>query len=61
MPKPKTGAQREAKRRAQGRAIACVLRDPAALTALAALEAKHGGVTAAISAALIQAHGRHSM
>lgn len=53
MTKPKTGAQREAKRRAQGRAIACVVRDPAALTALAALEAKHGGVTAAVTAALI--------
>lgn len=48
----KTGAQREAKRRAQGRAIACVIRDQAALAALAALEKSHGGITAAVTAAL---------
>lgn len=50
-----TGAQREAKRRASGRAIACVIRDPSALTALRKLERKHGGVTAAITAALMSA------
>lgn len=55
MNKPKTGAQREAKRRQQGRAIACVVRDPAALAALSALEVKHGGVTAAVTAALVHA------
>jgi hypothetical protein len=53
----KTGAQREAKRRTQGRAIACVIRDRDALSALAALERKHGGVTAAVVAAL-KGHAR---
>ena len=52
MPAPKTGAQRQAAYAATGRAIACVIRDPAALKALERLEAKHGGVTAAITAAL---------
>lgn len=49
---PQTGARREAKRRASGRAIACVIRNPEALTALRMLERKHGGVTAAVTAAL---------
>lgn len=52
MPKPKTGAQRQAAYAASGRAIACVIRDPVAIKALERLEAKHGGVTAAIVAAL---------
>jgi hypothetical protein len=56
----KTGAQREAKRRTQGRAIACVIRDRDALSALAALERKHGGVTAAITAVLIHASIPHA-
>lgn len=48
----KTGAEREAKRRASGRAISCVIRDPKAMAALLRLERKHGGVTAAVTAAL---------
>jgi len=44
MTKSKTGAQRQAAYTASGRQIACVIRDPAALKALAKLEAKHGGV-----------------
>lgn len=52
MPKPKTGAQRQKDYAASGRAIACVIRDPLAIKRLAALDAKHGGVTAAITAAL---------
>lgn len=51
--KPKTGAQREAKRRASGRAIACVIRDAKAQAALSSLERRHGGVTAAVTAALL--------
>jgi len=58
MTTPKTGAQREAKRRASGRAIACVIRDPVAQRALDALERKHGGVTAAVTAALLAAARR---
>lgn len=50
--KPKTGAQRQAKVRASGRQIAIVIRDQVALAALAALEARHGGVTAAVVHAL---------
>lgn len=53
--KPRTGAQRESKRRASGRAIACVLRDPRAIAALDALVEHHGGVTAAVSHALVSA------
>lgn len=52
MLKPKTGAQRQAAYAATGRQIACVIRDPQALKALERLEAKHGGVTAAVTAAL---------
>ena len=50
---PQTGAQRQARYAQSGRQIACVIRDPAALAALRALERKHGGVTAAVSAALV--------
>lgn len=49
---PRTDAQRAAKYKRSGRQIACVIRDPVALAALRALEQKHGGVTAAITAAL---------
>jgi hypothetical protein len=52
MPKPKTRAQRQAAYVASGRQIACVIRDPDALKALDKLEAKHGGVTAAVTFAL---------
>jgi hypothetical protein len=55
MPKPKTGAQRQAALRAQGRQVAVVLRDPSAIAALDKLAEKHGGVTAAVSAALVHA------
>ena len=55
MADPKTGAQRQAAYTATGRAIACVLRDPQAIDALAKLEKAHGGVTAAVTAALRQA------
>ena len=49
---PLTDAQRAAKYKRSGRQIACVIRDPAALAGLRILERKHGGVTAAITAAL---------
>ena len=52
MDKPKTAAQRQAAYAASGRQIACVIRDPAALDALASLTKKHGGVTAAVTVAL---------
>ena len=51
--RPATGAERQAKYVATGRQIACVIRDPAALEALDALSKKHGGVTAAVTAALV--------
>ena len=51
-PRPATGAERQAKYAAAGRQIACVIRDPAALSALDDLAEKHGGVTAAVTAAL---------
>lgn len=41
-----------AKYRASGRQIACVIRDPDALAALDRLVEMHGGVTAAVTAAL---------
>lgn len=53
--RPKTSAQRQAKYTATGRQIACVIRDPAALAALDRLSEKHGGVTAAVTAALVRA------
>lgn len=52
-PRPRTGAQRQAKYTQSGRQIACVIRDPVAIDALAKLARKHGGVTAAVSAALV--------
>jgi hypothetical protein len=51
--RPATGAARQAKYAAAGRQIACVIRDPAALAALDRLAQKHGGVTAAVTAALV--------
>ena len=56
--KPKTAAQRQAAYAASGRPIACVIRDPSALAALERLEALHGGVTAAVTAALHAAASR---
>jgi len=53
--KPKTGAERQAASVARGRQIAVVLRDPAAIAALDKLVDKHGGVTAAVTAALVHA------
>ena len=52
MPKPKTGAERQAALRDKGRQIAVVLRDPKAIKALDKLVARHGGVTAAVTFAL---------
>lgn len=54
-PRPATGAQRNAKYRAQGRQIAVVLRDERAIASLDRLAEKHGGVTAAVSHALVSA------
>lgn len=54
--KAKTPAERQAAYAAKGRAIACVIRDEKALAALRQLEEKHGGVTAAIVAALHATH-----
>jgi hypothetical protein len=54
MRKTKSGAERQAEYAARGRAIACVIRDPDAINALAKLEEKHGGVTAALTAALLE-------
>lgn len=50
---PASDAERAAKYKASGRQVAIVLRDPAALAALDDLVAKHGGVTAAITTALV--------
>lgn len=55
MAKPKTGAERQSASVARGRQIAVVLRDPAAIAALDKLADKHGGVTAAVTAALVHA------
>lgn len=52
---PRTGAQRKAKYRAQGRQIAVVLRDERAVASLDRLREEHGGVTAAVTAALVSA------
>lgn len=61
MLKPMTGAERKAASVARGRQIAVVLRDPAAIAALDRLTEKHGGVTAAVTAALIHAaSSRHA-
>lgn len=50
---PASDSERAAKYKATGRQIACVIRDPVALEALEALAEKHGGVTAAVTAALV--------
>lgn len=50
---------RQARYVASGRQIACVIRDPAALAALEGLQRIHGGVTAAITAALIESRHGH--
>lgn len=50
---PASDAERKAKYKASGRQIACVIRDPAAIDALDRLAEKHGGVTAAVTAALV--------
>ena len=47
-----SGAARQAKYVASGWQISPTLRDPLAIAALIRLVAKHGGVTAAITAAL---------
>ena len=52
---PASDSDRMAKYRASGRQIACVIRDPVALSALDALAQEHGGVTAAVKAALVAA------
>jgi len=44
---------RQARYVASGRQIACVIRDQTARAALKELEKAHGGVTAAVSAALV--------
>lgn len=54
----KTGAERQASYAASGRAIACVIREPEAMKSLADLEKKHGGVTAAVTAALLAASSK---
>lgn len=53
--KPKTGAQRQAAYVGTGRQIALVLRDERAVASLDALAEKHGGVTAAVTHALVRA------
>ena len=57
---PASDADRMAKYRASGRQISCVIRDPAALAALDALSEKHGGVTAAVTAALVSYRPRNA-
>ncbi len=49
-------AERQRRRRKRGRAIGIVLRDPAAIAALDAGIKLHGGVLAAVSAALLMAY-----
>lgn len=44
--------------RASGRKIACVIRDPVALSELERLAEKNGGVTAAVTVALVE-HSRY--
>lgn len=61
MTNPKTGAERKAESVARGWQIAVVLRDPAAIAALDKLVVKHGGITAAVSYALVHAaSSRHA-
>ena len=52
MPKPKTGAQRQAAYAARGRQIAVVLTDDKAIATLDRLAKREGGVKAAVTAAL---------
>ena len=49
-------AERQRLRRKRGRAIGIVLRDPAAIAALDAGIKLHGGVLAAVSAALLMVY-----
>ena len=56
---PDSDAERAARYKASGRQIACVIRDPAALAALDRLAEKHGGVTAAVTAALVSSVKAH--
>lgn len=58
MPKPKTGAQRQAAYASKGRQVAVVLTDEAAIAALDRLAATHGGVKAAVTHALTHAATR---
>jgi len=58
--KAKTGAERQTRYAASGRAIACVIREPEAIKALLDLERKHGGVTAAVTAALMAASSQNT-
>lgn len=55
MSAAKTGAQRQAALRSKGRQVSVVLRNPEAIVALDALAAECGGVTAAITRALVAA------
>lgn len=55
---PASDSERMAKYRASGRQIACVIRDPVALSELERLAEKHGGVTAAVTVALVE-HSRY--
>lgn len=55
---PDSDAERAARYKASGRQIACVIRDPVALSELESLSKKHGGVTAAVTAALVE-HSRY--
>lgn len=56
----KTGAERQAAHRARGRTFTVTLTDKAAIAVLDQLIAKHGGVTAAIVAALKGEHERNN-
>lgn len=53
----KTGAERQAAHRSRGRTFTVTLRDKPAIAALDRLISKHGGVTAAIVAALRGSRG----
>lgn len=55
-PRPVSGAERQAKYAARGRAIACVIRDQRAIAALDRLSQQHGGVTAALTEILRDHH-----
>jgi hypothetical protein len=49
----KTSAQRQSAYASSGKAIACVIRDHEAIKALGLLCAQHGGITAAVTHALL--------